>query len=92
LRKEKEKAKEEMMENVPWYQFFFGDPDTNRASGRKIILYTFCIGLVFILVKTGLMIKTLEDFTQIFPIIMTAVGAIIGFYFGKNGLPKLPKP
>jgi hypothetical protein len=72
-------------------QFIFGDPDTGHASARKIIVYTFCVSALAIIIRSALMVETLDDCIALFKEVMVPMGIVLGFYFGKNGLPSQKK-
>ena len=57
-----------------WFQFLLGDPETERASARKIIVYVFLAILAYIIIGSP----------DLFDSFMVPMGIIIGFYFGKN--------
>jgi hypothetical protein len=71
-------------EKAPLYQFILGDPETKRASARKVIVYVLCLSILAILVRGVTVIVDIDSFKEVWGVVEPIFFAVFGFYFGKS--------
>lgn len=61
-------------------EFLLGDPETQKASGRKVLMYVCSLGLLALFGK--IILDGASDTLQAQS--MTILGMVVAFYYGKK--------